>query len=354
MRSPALEVVDLVVEYPAGTARGWGLGTERRRVRAVDGVNFLVERGSCLGLVGESGSGKTTIGRALTQLMSYDGAVIVAGLDLGLLTRRRRRQERRRVQMVFQNPYGSLDPMMSIASQLKEVVDRSLRSEAAKRIETTLQAVGMSGDTISINHILRRYPHQFSGGQRQRLSIARALLAQPDVIILDEPFSALDVSIQAQISNVLRSLKESGELTMILISHDLAAIRHLADHVAVLYAGQIVEYGEVSAVYGRPSHPYTKALLASTLDTTSNAHAHGLPHIEGEVPDPSTPPPACRFEPRCPWSQSVCRESIPRLNSETDRHSAACHFSDELATEPWPVSGLRAAASRSHSTTTGA
>jgi peptide/nickel transport system ATP-binding protein len=327
----ALEVEDLCVVYRASRARADIRSRgPRRDVRAVDGVSFAVAPGECLGVVGESGSGKTTIGRAVTQQVAYEGTVRVGGVDLSTLSRGRRRRERRRVQMVFQNPYGSLNPMMSIGRQLAEAARAAGDRDVHARVVDALRHVGLGDD------VLARYSHQFSGGQRQRLSIARAMVGEPDVIVLDEPFSALDVSIQAQILQVLRELKARSRMGFVLISHDLAAVRHLADRLAVVYAGQIVEQASVGELYDRPAHPYTKALLASALEPDPAAGGRPIVTIPGEVPDPASPPPGCRFAPRCPWRAGACAEDPPAVATGPGRWSR-CHFADDLADVPWPV-----------------
>jgi oligopeptide/dipeptide ABC transporter ATP-binding protein len=303
--------------------RGGFLGRERGAVRAVDGVTFWMGKGETLGLVGESGSGKTTTGRALLRLIEpsegralFDG-VDVFGMDAGEL-----RRLRRRAQIVFQDPFASLNPRMTVGDMIREVlrVHRLARGKAAEsRVRELLQIVGLSPAHAD------RYPHEFSGGQRQRIGIARALSVEPDFIVCDEPVSALDVSVQAQVLNLLEQLQGKLGLAYLFIAHDLSVVEHVSDRIAVMYLGRIVEMGDAGDVINRPSHPYTRALLSAVPLPEPGARRERIV-LRGDVPSPSDPPPGCPFHPRCqhPLKDADCAAMVPPLAEKGPAHYAAC------------------------------
>jgi peptide/nickel transport system ATP-binding protein len=304
----ALELRDVEVEYDR---RGGG------KVRAVAGASLSVQRGQIVGLVGESGCGKSSLARAAVGLVAPTaGTVLFEGRDVTPLTRRARPRELVRLQMVFQNPYSSLNPRRKIGSQLADGLSTASRT----RVGELLELVGLPAAAAA------RYPHQFSGGQRQRLAIARVLAADPTVIVLDEPLASLDASAQAQIANLLVSLSRELDLSLLLISHDLAIVRHVADVVSVMYLGRMVETGATRPLWQLPLHPYTEALIAAV------PHADGsgfLPEaLPGEVPDPANPPPGCRFNPRCPYAFARCVEEEPPLLPLPGGRRSACWLRD--------------------------
>jgi oligopeptide/dipeptide ABC transporter ATP-binding protein len=316
---PLLAVEDLVVHFPV---RKGVFSRVSGRVRAVDGVSFSIPRGKSLSLVGESGSGKTTAGRAILRLIEPTrGRVVFNGLDLGALPRAALRRERKRMQLIFQDPYGSLNPRMTVYSVLAEalamhrIVPRGKRRE---RVTELLQMVGLPAATAD------RYPNEFSGGQRQRIGIARALAVEPDLIVADEPISALDVSIQAQIMNLLQDLQAKLGLTYLFIAHDLAVVRHISDFVAVMYLGRIVEIGTTDDVFKRPTHPYTRALL-SAVPVPDPGATHARQILQGDIPSPLNPPAGCHFHPRCPDCIAVCRTDTPHLVAVGPTRRASCH-----------------------------
>ena len=291
---------------------------------AVDGVNLSLDEGDCLALVGESGSGKTTLGRCLIGLETpTSGAVRFRGKDLANMPRRELRRRRREFQMVFQDPYGSLNPRMKVGRILAEPLEVHRigdRSERRHRVEQLLTLVGLPEDAA------QKYPHEFSGGQRQRIGIARALATEPSLVIADEPVSALDVSVQAQIVNLLLRLREELGLTMILIAHDLAMVQLAATRVAVMYLGRIVEEGPTEKIFMSPEHPYTHSLLASVPVPDPSRRRTRTP-LRGELPSPLAPPGGCAFHPRCPKVIDRCRGERPELESTgSPRHRVACHL----------------------------
>ncbi|MBI1847984.1 MAG: ABC transporter ATP-binding protein [Candidatus Rokubacteria bacterium] len=318
---PLLEVRNLTKRFPVG---GGLFGGAPGVVRAVDGVSFSIARGETLGLVGESGCGKTTTGRCILQLeRPTSGSVLFEGRDLTTLDETALRDVRRRIQVIFQDPYSSLNPRMTIGAIVGEplAVHRIVPEAAARarRVRDLLSRVGL------LPQHARRYPHELSGGQRQRVGIARALAMEPALVICDEPVSALDVSIQAQIINLLEDLQAEFGLTYLFIAHDLAVVRHISDRVAVMYLGRIVEITDRKALYDDPLHPYTKALLAAVPIPDPEIEA-GRPRIVlgGEVPSPLNPPPGCVFHPRCPIAVDRCRRVIPDLREVKPGHWAAC------------------------------
>ena len=312
-----LDARSLVIQY----------GTGSKRLRAVDGASLEVARGAVLGLVGESGSGKSSIARAMVGLVPFaSGQFFVDGHNYSELRTRQSVGFRRRVQMVFQDPYSSLNPRMTIREILEEAVRMQRPKTQTERmglLHRVVESVGLSFQS------LQRYPHQFSGGQQQRIAIARALAVGPQVIILDEVTSALDVSVQASILNLLKGLQRENGLTYLMISHDLGVVRYLSDAVAVMYLGRIVEYAGSEEFFKRPLHPYSQSLISAIPRLTEAATEEVPP---GEAPDPRRPPSGCRFHPRClvgPTARpgrELCTQSDPQLDAESRQHNAACHF----------------------------
>ena len=292
-------------------------------MKAVDGVSLEIQQGETLGLVGESGCGKTTLGRAILRLTEPTGGqVFYRNRDLAHLSGKQLREQRRHLQIIFQDPYASLNPRMTIGQIVGEPLQtfRLARGrEAEQRVQELLETVGLS------KRFIKRYPHEFSGGQRQRIGIARALAVDPDFIVADEPISALDVSIQAQIMNLLEKLRREKNLTYLFISHDLRAIRHVSDRVAVMYLGKLVELADAKTIYHEPLMPYTKALISAVPvpDPQVEATRQRI-MLEGDVPSPINPPSGCRFHTRCPYAIDACKEVVPQLVEIKPRHFAAC------------------------------
>lgn len=296
-------------------------GQQTGELRAVDGVSFKIRRGTIFGLVGESGSGKTTVGRTLLGLYEKTaGSVKFRGQELSELSPRAMRALRPKIQLVFQDPYSSLNPRIRIGDAIGEAMLEHKLCRREELYDKTLDVMRICGLAPQHYH---RFPHEFSGGQRQRIGIARALILNPDFIIADEPISALDVSIQAQIINLFSDLRDDHGVTFLFISHDLGVVEHLCDDVAVMYLGQLVETASRDTLFSRPLHPYTQALLAAvpTLDPNSEP----LAVVQGEIPDPSRPPAGCRFSSRCPQASDRCRREIPGLREVADGHRVACH-----------------------------
>ncbi|GAB2607872.1 dipeptide/oligopeptide/nickel ABC transporter ATP-binding protein [Paractinoplanes abujensis] len=297
-------------------------------VYAVDGVSLAIARGETYGLVGESGCGKSTLGRGLLRLVEPTaGGITFDGTDVRALTGERLRQFRRRMQMVFQDPMSSLDPRQSVESLLVEGLKaHGLQAGAAQRLRSTLDSVGLPASA------LRKYPHEFSGGQRQRIGIARALVLGPDLIVADEPVSALDVSIQAQVVNLLDDLQESLGLTYLVIAHDLAVIRHISDTIGVMYLGALVEEADADQLYARPLHPYTRALLSAVpIPDPQVEDRRERILLAGDLPSPADPPSGCRFRTRCPWAQERCASERPELRVfDSSGQRVACHFASEI------------------------
>jgi len=311
---PLLSIRDLTVHFKL---------SENRVVRAVDGVSLDIFPGETLGLVGESGCGKSTLGRAILRLIEpTSGSVLFRNSDLAKLSSREMREQRRHLQMIFQDPYASLNPRMTIGQIVREPLDtfRLARgAEAEKRVQELLETVGLS------KRFIKRYPHEFSGGQRQRIGIARALAVDPAFIVADEPISALDVSIQAQILNLLEQLQRKKNLTYLFISHDLRAIRHVSDRAAVMYLGKLVELADSKTIYDEPLMPYTKALISAVPVPDPKVEASRQRIVlEGDVPSPINPPSGCRFHTRCPYAIEACSEVEPQLVQIKPAHYAAC------------------------------
>jgi peptide/nickel transport system ATP-binding protein len=313
---PLVELEDVKQYFPIKS----GLVLDRHvgDVRAVDGVSLTIRRGETLGLVGESGCGKSTVGRTILRLYTPTaGRIVFDGRDITNLGEGELRPLRRRMQMVFQDPFASLNPRHSVGRIVGEPLRThglATRGEAAARVRDLLRTVGLPADAAN------RYPHEFSGGQRQRIGLARALAVNPDFIVADEPVSALDVSIQAQMINLFEQLQEEFELTYLFIAHDLAVVRHISDRIAVMYLGTVVEVSPADELYDNPLHPYTISLLSAVP----------IP-LAGDVPSPVNPPSACRFHTRCPYVQPTrCREDVPPLRQLATGHEVACHWAEEI------------------------
>ncbi|MGZ9160287.1 MAG: ABC transporter ATP-binding protein [Candidatus Limnocylindrales bacterium] len=341
--SDLVEVENLKVYFPI---RSGIFQSEIGTVKAVDDVTFTIRKGETLGLVGESGCGKSTTGRALIRLrVPTAGTVRFDGIDLGSLNSDKLRRMRRRMQIIFQDPYGSLDPRMTVGSIISEPIDTHhlAKGDARKeRVADLLRIVGLDPAYVS------RYPHEFSGGQRQRIGVARALAVEPEFIVCDEPISALDVSIQAQVLNLLTDLREQLGLTYLFIAHDLSVVKHISDRVAVMYLGKIVEIGPPDIMYAAPGHPYTRALLSAVPvpDPVSERRRKRVV-LQGDVPSPVNPPPGCRFHTRC-WlyeqlgKPEECRTVDPPLRTLQGDHEAACHFAEKALQSDVGVSHIDA------------
>ncbi|MCL4459711.1 MAG: ATP-binding cassette domain-containing protein [Chloroflexi bacterium] len=320
--TPILEVEGLKVYFPI---KGGLLARQIGLVRAVDGVSFTVTKGETLGLVGESGCGKTTLGRAILRLVPLTaGAVRLEGEDLARMDRANLRQNRHKMQMIFQDPAGCLDPRMTVGEIIGEPLENfaiGTPRERSRRIQELLNMVGLHPGHRNY------YPHQMSGGMRQRVGIARALAPNPVIIVADEPVSALDVSIQSQILNLLKSLQEQLNLTYLFIAHNLSVVKHVSDRVAVMYLGRIVEISDSEVLYNNPMHPYTQSLFSAIpIPDPEIERRRKRILLEGEVPSPLNPPPGCRFHPRCYRVQNICREQLPELVELEKEHYVACHY----------------------------
>jgi oligopeptide transport system ATP-binding protein len=319
---PLLEVRDLHMHFPI--SEGVLMRRQIGEVKAVDGIHFSVRRGETLGLVGESGCGKTTTGRCILQLeQPTSGVILYDGVDINTLPRRERLALRRRIQVIFQDPYSSLNPRMKVGDIIGEPIQvHGLAPDAARRIARVRELLSVCGLDPTFAD---RYPHEMSGGQRQRVGIARALALEPEFIVCDEAVSALDVSIQAQVINLLEDLRERFGLTYLFIAHDLSVVRHLCQRVAVMYLGRIVELADCDALFDDPLHPYTRALLAAVPvpDPTIEAGRAFQP-VRGEVPSPINPPAGCVFHPRCTMAVESCRRSRPELRELRPGHWVAC------------------------------
>jgi peptide/nickel transport system ATP-binding protein len=323
-----LELDELKVWFPIKS----GLVLDRHvgDIRAVDGVSLEIRRGETLGLVGESGCGKSTVGRAIMRLYKpTDGRIVFDGQDITSLGEGQLRPLRRRIQIVFQDPYSSLNPRHSVSRIVGEplrVHGLANRRQAAGRVRDLLEIVGLPRDAGG------RYPHEFSGGQRQRIGIARALALNPDFVVCDEPVSALDVSIQAQILNLLENLQGDFNLTYLFIAHDLAVVKHISDRIAVMYLGIIVEVSPADELYDNPLHPYTISLLSAVPIPDPAVERQRKPILlAGDLPSPANPPHACRFHTRCPYVQPTrCRDEVPKLRELSSGHTVACHWAEDI------------------------
>ncbi len=315
-QTPLIQVENLKKYFPAG---------KKQILKAVDDVSFSIARGETLGLVGESGCGKTTVGRTVLRLYEPDGGTIqFDGEDISHLKGSNWKQMTRRMQMVFQDPYASLNPFFTVGEIIEEgLLIHKLFPNKAERRERVLELLELVG--LSKEHA-NRFPHEFSGGQRQRVGIARALALDPDFLICDEAISALDVSIQAQVVNMLMRFQRDMNLTYLFITHDLSMVRHIADHTAVMYLGKMVEYGVTSELYSHPAHPYTVGLLSAVpVPDPEYCRTHQPAHLQGEVPSPINPKPGCRFCERCPRATERCRQEEPAFTEVSPGHYAACH-----------------------------
>jgi peptide/nickel transport system ATP-binding protein len=330
MSDPAIRIRDLEVHY----ALGRSLLGKPPVLKAVAGITLDIPRGSFFGLVGESGSGKTTLGRATlaaapisvgeVQVTDSTGEVF----DVARLTREQERHFRRRAQLIFQDPYAALSPRMTVRDIIAEPLEVMKLCASREEVNDRVREIAAKC-RLNVEH-LRRFPHAFSGGQRQRISIARALVTNPDYIVADESVAALDVSIQADILNLLKQLQRDLGLTFLFISHDLSVVAHTCDIVAVMYLGRIVETAPPRQLFSMPRHPYTRALISAipSLDPDDRGRAERL---EGEIPSPANPPPGCTFHTRCPMARDRCRAEVPELRVMADGHKSACHFAEELA-----------------------
>jgi peptide/nickel transport system ATP-binding protein/oligopeptide transport system ATP-binding protein len=327
-----LEVEGLVKHFPV---KGGAFGGVSAHVRAVDGIDFQVREGETLALVGESGCGKSTVGRLVLRLIEPSaGCVRFEGDDLLALDAEQMRARRRRLQVIFQDPYASLNPRMTVGAMLGEplFLHRLVGNvhQRRKRVGELLELVGLRPEHA------RRYPHEFSGGQRQRLAIARALAVEPRLIVADEPVSALDVSIQAQVINLMKSLQQRFGLAYIFISHDLAVVKHIADRIAVMYLGKIVETATTDELFRSPRHPYTRALLSAVpLPDPTVVRERAL--LEGDIPSAIAPPPGCRFHTRCRFAKESCRRDVPELADDGTGHATACPWWPEFPPSPATV-----------------
>jgi oligopeptide/dipeptide ABC transporter ATP-binding protein len=324
MNEAILDVQDLQLHF---SQRSGIFGRERAVVRAVDGISFQLRAGETLGLVGESGCGKSSLGKALLNLHKPTaGTVMYQGKDIAGLSDRAMREYRRSLQIIFQDPFESLNSRHTVAAILEEplIIHRiGDRESRAQRVAELLDMVGLPSSASS------KYPHEFSGGQRQRIGIARAIALKPSVLICDEAVSALDVSVQAQILNLLLEIQQELHLSMLFISHDLGVVRHMSDRIAVMYLGQIVEIGDAQTIYHQARHPYTQGLLAAIPKLGSLAEE--VSQIGGDIPSPMAPPSGCRFHTRCAFAQAKCKIEPPPLRAENGTHFTACHFWENLS-----------------------
>ena len=320
-RETCLKVTDLKMYFPVKS----GIFSKARSLKAVDGVSFSIAQGETMGLVGESGCGKTTVGRTILKLYeATGGSITYKGTDITGFDDQEMRPYRRKMQMIFQDPYTSLDPRMNVEAIISEPI-RALKlcseGDRRDRVRELIQMVGLKADHLN------RYPHEFSGGQRQRIGIARALAAEPEFIICDEPISALDVSIQAQVINILEELQHKFGFTYLFISHDLSMVRHISHQVGVMYLGNLIEYAQVDELYDNMLHPYTKSLISAVPVADPNqARQNKRIVLQGDVPSPIDPPPGCPFRARCAYAKEICGREKPELKKINDDHMVACHL----------------------------
>lgn len=313
-----IEIKDLNMYYPINSGM---LGKSNEYLRALNGINLDIYKGEILGLVGESGCGKSTLGKAVLRLINPEGYVFYENENIPELNKRELKKFRKKAQMIFQNPYSSLDPRMTIYALLREpLVVHGIRdkNEINTRIYEIINLVGLNEED------LKRYPHEFSGGQRQRIAIARALILKPEFLVADEPVSALDVSIQAQIITLLKDLKEKLNLTILFISHDLGVVKYLSDRIAVMYLGDIVETAKAEELFDNPRHPYTQALISAV--PSIHEKTTGEIKLTGDLPSPKNPPHACKFHTRCPYAMEICTQIEPEIIKISDSHYAKCYL----------------------------
>ena len=320
-RETCLKVTDLKMYFPVKS----GIFSKARSLKAVDGVSFSIAQGETMGLVGESGCGKTTVGRTILKLYeATGGSITYKGTDITGFDDQEMRPYRRKMQMIFQDPYTSLDPRMNVEAIISEPI-RALKlcseGDRRDRVRELIQMVGLKADHLN------RYPHEFSGGQRQRIGIARALAAEPEFIVCDEPISALDVSIQAQVINILEELQHKFGFTYLFISHDLSMVRHISHQVGVMYLGNLIEYAQVDELYDNMLHPYTQSLISAVPVADPNqARQNKRIVLQGDVPSPIDPPPGCPFRARCAYAKEICGREKPELKKINDDHMVACHL----------------------------
>ncbi len=323
MTSPLLEVKHLKKYFPLK-------GSRAAYLKAVDDVSFTVNEGEVLGIVGESGCGKSTMGKTLIQLLTpTEGEILLYGENIALLSSKKVRQKRRDMQIIFQDPFASLNPRMKVFKIIEEPLVNfgiGTKEERKQRVYEVANQVGLT------NKQLERFPHEFSGGQRQRIGIARALVSNPKLIVADEPVSALDVSIQSQVLNIMKDLKKEMDLTYIFISHDLSVVHHFCDRIGVMYLGKIVELADKHELFNNPKHPYTKALL-SALPKSHPSQEKERIVLKGDVPNPANPPSGCTFHTRCPNCMEICKVTTPALQSIGDKHEVSCLLYEELKEE---------------------
>lgn len=324
MSNICIEAQNLKIQFPLKRK----MFQERKYLKAVDGVSFAIEQGTTMGLVGESGCGKTTVGRALLRLYDIEegGKILFDGTDISRLNDKQMRPYRKKMQMIFQDPYTSLDPRKTVGTIIREpLISLGLMEgkDAQDRVEELIDMVGLKRDHLN------RYPHEFSGGQRQRIGIARALAANPEFIVCDEPISALDVSIQAQVINILEELQDKYSFTYLFISHDLSMVRHISHQVGVMYLGNLIEYAQVDELYENMLHPYTSCLMSAVpiADPEQNRHSQRI-ILQGDVPSPIDPPSGCPFRTRCSQCKEICKEKKPELKRINEKHMVACHLYD--------------------------
>lgn len=322
-KAPLLEVKDLRKWFPSSKSPFSG---KKQHVKAVDGVSFTLHYGETLGIVGESGCGKSTMGRSVLRLLEpTSGQIFFEGKNFTALNKKELRKSRSELQIIFQDPYASLDPRMTIGDIIAEPLDIQLKLSEKERMERVLKMM----ERVGLNtRYVNRYPHEFSGGQRQRIGIARAMILSPKVVVCDEPVSALDVSIQAQVINLLKDMQQEMGMAYIFISHDFSVIKHISDRVAVMYLGRVMEIADKNDLYKHPMHPYTVALL-SAIPVPDRKHKKEKIVLEGDLPSPVNPPSGCVFHTRCPRAQEICKTQVPQQKDYGNGHCCACHFPQE-------------------------